>query len=57
MTIALEHAGAERGLLLLLRGDTLQIEAEAKTAGETIEVMLRQAPVTPAELPESCSTP
>ena len=31
MTIALEHAGAERGLLVLLRGDTLQIEAEART--------------------------
>ena len=53
MTIALEHAGAERGLLVLLRGDTLQIEAEAKTAGATIEVTLRQAPVTPTALPES----
>ena len=52
MTIALEHAGAERGLLVLLRGDTLQIEAEAKTAGATIEVTLRQAPVTPTALPE-----
>ena len=31
MTIAVEHAGAERGLLILLRGDTLQIEAEART--------------------------
>src|ERR1700687_1167552 len=26
MRLALEHAGAERGLLILLRGDTLQIE-------------------------------
>ena len=31
MTIALEHAGAERGLLILLRGDEPQIEAEATT--------------------------
>jgi PAS domain S-box-containing protein len=53
MTIALEHAGAERGLLVLLRGDTLQIEAEAKTAGATIEVTLRQEPITAAALPES----
>jgi PAS domain S-box-containing protein len=53
MTIALEHAGAERGLLLFLRGEVLQIEAEAKTADKTIEVTLRQAPVTPAALPEA----
>jgi PAS domain S-box-containing protein len=53
MTIALEHAGAERGLLILLRGDTLQIEAEARTDRKTVEVTLRQNTVTPAELPES----
>jgi PAS domain S-box-containing protein len=53
MTIALEHAGAERGLLIFLRGDTLQIEAEARTDHKTVEVMLRQNAVTPAELPES----
>ena len=29
MTLALEHAGAERGLLILLRGDVPQIAAEA----------------------------
>ena len=29
MIIALEHAGADRGLLVLLRGDDLQIEAES----------------------------
>jgi PAS domain S-box-containing protein len=53
MTIALEHAGAERGLLILLRGDTLQIEAEARTSDKTIEVTLRQEPVAPAALPEA----
>ncbi|MGA2702822.1 MAG: histidine kinase dimerization/phosphoacceptor domain -containing protein [Isosphaeraceae bacterium] len=53
MTIALEHAGAERGLLILLRGDTPQIEAEARTDRKTVEVTLRQETVTPAELPES----
>ena len=53
MTIALEHAGAERGLLVLLRGDALQIEAEAQTDLKTVGVTLRQGMVTPAELPES----
>jgi PAS domain S-box-containing protein len=53
MTLALEHAGAERGLLILLRGDTPQIEAEARTDRKTVEVTLRQEPVTPAALPES----
>ena len=53
MTIALEHAGAERGLLILLRGDMLQIEAEARTDDKTIGVTFRQAPVTPAALPEA----
>jgi PAS domain S-box-containing protein len=53
MTIALEHAGAERALLILLRGDTLQIEAEATTDDKKIEVTLRQAPVTPVALPET----
>ena len=33
MRAAIEHAGAERGLLILPRGDGLQIEAEATTIG------------------------
>lgn len=53
MRIAIEHAGAERGLLILLRGDQPQIEAEASTGQGKIEVTLRQAAVTPSELPES----
>ena len=53
MTLALEHAGAERGLLILLRGETPQIEAEARTDSKTVAVTLRQKTVTPAELPES----
>src|SRR5260370_29615835 len=53
MTLALEHAGAERGLLILLPGDTPQIEAEARTDRKTVEVTLRQETVTPAQLPES----
>jgi PAS domain S-box-containing protein len=53
MTIALQHAGAQRGLLILLRGHTPQIEAKARTERETFEVTLQQEPVTPSELPES----
>jgi PAS domain S-box-containing protein len=53
MTLALEQAGAGRGLLILLRGDRPRIEAEARTDRETVEVTLRQGTVTPAELPES----
>jgi PAS domain S-box-containing protein len=53
MTIALEHAGAERGLLILLRGDTMRIEAEARTDDKTIGVTFRQVPLTPAALPEA----
>jgi len=36
METALEHAGAERGLLILLRGEGMWIEAEAITAKETV---------------------
>jgi PAS domain S-box-containing protein len=53
MTIALEHAGAQRGLLILLHGDTPRIEAEAITDQKTVEVTIRQKAVTAAEMPES----
>ena len=53
MVMAVEHAGAERGLLILLRGDQLWLEAEATTGFKTVEVKLRQALVTPSELPLS----
>jgi PAS domain S-box-containing protein len=53
MTIALEHAGAERGMLILLHGDEPRIEAEARTGQQTVEVTLRQVPMSPAELPET----
>ena len=53
MTIALEHAGAQRGLLVLMRGDTPHIEAEATTDQKTVVVTVRQEAVTPAVVPES----
>jgi hypothetical protein len=36
MTIALQNAGADRGLLILLHQDDYRIEAEARTDGEQI---------------------
>jgi PAS domain S-box-containing protein len=53
MRIALEHAGAERGLLLRLRGDEPQIEAEATIGHGRIEVTVRHAAVVPSDLPQS----
>jgi PAS domain S-box-containing protein len=53
MRTAIEHAGAERGLLILPRGDELRIEAEATTSGETVIVCLREASMAAAALPES----
>jgi PAS domain S-box-containing protein len=53
MRIAMEHAGAERGLLALLRGDEPRIEAEATTGQGTVEVSVRQTVITPLDLPKS----
>jgi PAS domain S-box-containing protein len=51
MRTAIEHAGAERGLLILPQGDELRAEAEATTSGHSVVVRLREASV--AALPES----
>ena len=48
MRTAIEHAGAERGLLILPRGVEQRIEAEATTSGDTIIVRLREASVAEA---------
>ena len=53
MRMAIEHAGAERGLLILPRGVEQWIEAEATTSGETIIVRLREAAVAEGAVPES----
>jgi PAS domain S-box-containing protein len=53
MSSAIEHAGADRGLLILPQGDKYQIEAEATTSGDNVNVVLKQACVTAADLPES----
>jgi signal transduction histidine kinase/GAF domain-containing protein len=53
MVIAVEHAGAERGLLVLPQGGQQRIEAEATTARDTVIVRLLGMPATPSELPDS----
>jgi PAS domain S-box-containing protein len=51
--IAVEHVGAERGLLILRSDGRLRIEAEATTGLGRVEVAVRQADVTPRDLPQS----
>jgi predicted ATPase/transcriptional regulator with GAF, ATPase, and Fis domain len=51
--IAVEHAGAERGLLILLRGNEPRVEAEASAGHGKIEVAVREAAVTAFDLPHS----
>jgi signal transduction histidine kinase len=51
MRTAIEHAGAERGLLILQRSSELRIEAEAKASGD--DVILRQTEIALRGVPES----
>jgi len=53
MRAAIEHAGAERGLLVRPQGDQLVIEAEADTGGEAVTVHQRDLSANAAVLPES----
>jgi PAS domain S-box-containing protein len=53
MRKAVEHAGAERGLLIVTRGDELQIEAESMISGNHVTVRLGGASPATAALPES----
>ena len=51
--IAVENAGAERGLLILIRDLEPRIEAEATTGHNRVEVTVRKAVVTPSDLLQS----
>jgi PAS domain S-box-containing protein len=51
MTIAVEHAGADRGLLILPHGGENRIEAVARSGRDGVRVRLLGTPVTPSELP------
>ena len=52
MRAALEHAGAGRGLLIVPRGDELQIQAEAIASGENVIVHLQEGSCSSAVLPD-----
>ena len=53
MRTAVEHAGAERGLLILVRDGEPRIEAEVTTGQGRIEIVVRHAAITPSDLPQS----
>ena len=53
LRIAVEHAGAERGLLVFPQANGQRIEAEATTGRNTVTVRLLGTLVTSAELPAS----
>jgi PAS domain S-box-containing protein len=50
---AMEHAGAERGLLIVPQGDVLQIQAEAFASGEHVTVHMGDGSNNAASFPES----
>ena len=53
MRTAIEHAGAERALLMLSRQSGQRIVAEATTRSDTVSVQLIDEPVTASKLPET----
>ena len=53
LRLAIEHAGAGRGLLILPRDGELRIQAQASTSGSSVTVRLCETPMSVTELPES----
>jgi PAS domain S-box-containing protein len=53
MRTAIEHAGAERGLLILPHGKEQRIASEARTGRDGVDVQLQHALVTPSDMPNS----
>jgi PAS domain S-box-containing protein len=53
LRIAVEHAGAERGLLILFPADEARVAAEATTGRGQVEVTQCQTAASPAQLPET----
>jgi PAS domain S-box-containing protein len=53
LTVAIGHAGAQRGLLVLLDGEGWRVEAEARTRadGEGVAVDFRRAALGPHDMP------
>jgi PAS domain S-box-containing protein len=50
---AVEHAGAQRGLLIVPRGEELRIEAESTAVGDRVTVLLGENVNSTPRLPES----
>ncbi|HWW85409.1 MAG TPA: PAS domain S-box protein, partial [Vicinamibacterales bacterium] len=50
---AIEHAGAERGALIVPRENDLWVQAEASTRGGAIPIIFRDSLIGGADLPES----
>jgi len=53
MKIALQNAGADRGLLILSRDNDFLIEAEGRLSGDEFAVVMCQAPVSGPDCPEA----
>jgi PAS domain S-box-containing protein len=53
MKIALQSAGADRGLLILSRHNDFWIEAEGQSSGDEFAVVMRHAPVSGPDCPEA----
>jgi len=53
LVLALEHAGAERGLLIMPRRNELVVEAEATVGHSSVDVVLPRRPLTARDAPES----
>ena len=53
MTVALENAGADRGLLILPEGPGYRVEVEAKAKGAGVEVRLRHSAIRETGCPEA----
>lgn len=51
LTVSIEHAGADRGILLLLEEGELRIVAEASAAREGVTVNQKQTAPVPSEIP------
>jgi signal transduction histidine kinase/tetratricopeptide (TPR) repeat protein len=51
--LAVQHAGAERGVLVLLHAGEPYVEAEATTSQGALAVSLRRVRITPGDLPQS----
>jgi predicted ATPase/signal transduction histidine kinase len=53
MRLTVEHAGAERGLLIIVHAGKPYVEAKATTGQGSVEVTVRRTPATSLDLPQS----